>query len=656
MSAAGAIPVPLLGRLANRWTLGAAAWLAFAAVVWFAGDAIALGEWRPLDLPAQRIGLIIAAASAWLGWEAWRVRNARLETARMLEAIAIAGAEGDSAARATAELETLRARFVAASAVLRDARFAGPGGERRRLHELPWYMFIGAPGSGKTTALVNSGLRFPLDGNQGAPSVQGVGGTRNCDWWFTEDAVLLDTAGRYTTQESDRKADAAAWYGFLGLLKQFRPERPLNGAIVTVSVSDLMLWNAKERIRYAGHVRMRLAELYARLGSRFPVYVLVTKSDLLAGFMEFFGELDTAGRARVWGTTFQSGSEPVAETLAQRYAAEFAELEQRLNAALVDRLQEERDLQRRAAIYRFPQQFHALGPLVGEFIGLAFAQQQNHVSTMLRGVYYTSGTQEGNPIDRVLGALARSFGLERAAGEQAGSTGKSFFLSRLLREVIFPEQGLAEDDGKRRSWRPAAYAVLVALSVAVAAAWAVSYQGNRAFVAESAKKAAQAKQQLAEAAPGGGELRLLDALNSLRDLPAGYVERESPVPASLRFGLYQGEKLGAQAQRAYRTALRDGLLVRVAVSLEDAVRGARGREALEAALKAYLALHDPKAPDAAALDSAVFGLWQVPETRRAELRSHLHAGLQEARADIPRPYDEALVRDARARLATGKAS
>ena len=643
-------------RLANRWTIGAAAWVAFAAVVWFAGEAVALGEWRPLELPAQRIGLMLAAAAAWMGWEGWRVRAARLETARMLEAIAVAGAEGDSAARATAELETLRARFVAAAAVLREARFAGPEGERRRLHELPWYMFIGAPGSGKTTALVNSGLRFPLDGNQGAPSVQGVGGTRNCDWWFTEDAVLLDTAGRYTTQESDRKADAAAWYGFLGLLKQFRPERPLNGALVTVSVSDLMLWNEKERIRYAGHVRMRLAELYARLGSRFPVYVLVTKADLLAGFMEFFGELDEAGRARVWGTTFAAGAEPAAENLAQHYAAAFDELEARLNAVLLERLDEERDLQRRAAIYRFPQQFHALGPLVGEFIALAFSQQQNHASTMLRGVYFTSGTQEGNPIDRVLGALARSFGLERAATGGAGPTGKSFFISRLLREVIFPEQGLATDERRRRRWRPLAFGALATLAVAVAAAWSASYMGNRAFVAQSAAKAAQAKQQLAAATPEAGALPLLDALNTLRDLPAGYVERELPVPASLRFGLYQGEKLGAQAARAYRVALREGLLARAAVSLEDALRAARGREALEPVLKAYQALHDPNAPDAAALDAAMSDLWRVPQARRAELRSHLHAGLQEARGDLPHPYDEALVREARARLAGGKPS
>ena len=62
----------------------------------------------------------------------------------------------------------------------------------------------------------------------------------------------------------------------------------------------------------------------------------------------------------------------------------------------------------------------------------------------LRGAYYTSGTQEGNPIDRVLVAMARTFRLERSASLVPGGTGKSFFVTRLLREVVFPESKLAE--------------------------------------------------------------------------------------------------------------------------------------------------------------------------------------------------------------------
>ncbi len=361
----------------------------------------------------------------------------------LLEQIAADGQADKSAdERVATELATIQARFKQAVSDLEDARFPSPDGRPRAVEELPWYALIGAPGSGKTTLLLNSGLRFPLYTAQTGASVPGVGGTRNCDWWFAHDAVLLDTAGRYTTQESDRKADAAAWHGFLTLLKEFRPERPLNGALVAVSVLDLMLWGKKERARFAAHVRMRLSEMYAALNQRFPVYVLVTKMDLLAGFTEFFGDYEQTARTQVWGTTFDDGIDPA--LIAQPYAKDFAALEQRLGDEMMARLHEEPDLQRRAAIYRFPQQFHGVGPLVGEFLALAFGTQVNHRPLQLRGVYFTSGTQEGNPIDRVLAAMARSFRLERHSGSLMGGTGKSYFVTRLLREVVFPEHLIAE--------------------------------------------------------------------------------------------------------------------------------------------------------------------------------------------------------------------
>jgi type VI secretion system protein ImpL len=129
----------------------------------------------------------------------------------------------------------------------RKRELGGKTGRTQYLYQLPWYIIIGPPGSGKTTALINSGLRFPL----GAGKVRGVGGTRNCDWWFTDEAVLLDTAGRYTTQDSHEEVDRAAWRGFLDLLKKHRRRRPINGAFVAISLSDLMQQNEEERTAQA---------------------------------------------------------------------------------------------------------------------------------------------------------------------------------------------------------------------------------------------------------------------------------------------------------------------------------------------------------------------------------------------------------------------
>ncbi|MEA3191721.1 MAG: type secretion system protein ImpL [Betaproteobacteria bacterium] len=346
---------------------------------------------------------------------------------------------------AVPEVALLQQRFAETAGVVRRARFVGADGRRRALSQLPWYLVIGAPGSGKTTALLHAGLRFPLGDEPGEATLHRSGGTRNCDWWLTDDAVLLDTAGRYTTDDVD--ADRAAWLGVLDLLKLHRPKQPLNGVIAALSVYDLLHWTDEEIVRYAGQMRERVAELQARLGMRVPIYLVVTKADLLAGFGEFFSAFDPEQRAQVWGVTFDR-SEVHAEPgqLVRRFDEEFDHLERRLYAALPARLQEERDLQRRGAIYRFPQQLRGARPLIATFIDAAFGSGWSGERPLLRGIYLASATQEGSPIDRVLATLSRSYNLERKVQPPNVGTGKSFFLRRLLREVVFGEAGLAGGD------------------------------------------------------------------------------------------------------------------------------------------------------------------------------------------------------------------
>jgi len=618
-----------------RLIVGTGAWAAFSAAVWFAGDLV-----RPLETALARMVLIIVMAAFFLGWELRRARKAQEENEALLAGLVGGSINADSVQRAAQELALLRQRFEQALGVLRKARFRTPEGERRTVARLPWYMFIGAPGSGKTTALLNAALRFPLgDPRAGEYALQGVGGTRNCDWWFTEQAVLLDTAGRYTTQESDRQADSAAWLGFLDLLKRFRARQPLNGVIVTLSIADLVHWTDEELERYARHVRERVAELYSRLGVRLPIYLMVTKADLLAGFSEFFSEFDAAQRSQVWGTTFDATEQ--GRGTAERFHEEFARLERRLYALLPARLQETRDLQKRASVYRFPQQFRVTGPLIGRFLDAAFAG----ASPFVRGVYFTSGTQEGSPIDRVLGTLARSFNLERKVQPPAAGAGKSYFLKRLLHEVIFGESGLAGLDPafERRSRyvRVAAYAGFAAIAMVFGTLWTASFLVNRALVASAETSTAELKRELETQPPlrAGDELQLLALLNDLRRA-RDEIQSDSPL---LRAGFYQGEKLGAQASRAYRSALRDGLLADLALSLENALRAGAAGPMLEA----YVSLHGQGERDASAIGRAAAALWALPDAARAELDIHLRAALAERPIALPRSRDDALIERAR---------
>ena len=156
-----------------RWIVAAAGWAAFSAAVWFVGDLL-----PGLEGAAARGALIAAAAIALVAWELLRARNSRKENEALLDGIA-RSVQGESASRVAHELTVLRKRMEEAVEVLRKTRFVSAAGEARTVAELPWYMFIGAPGSGKTTALLNAGLRFPLGDARGEQALQGVGGTRN---------------------------------------------------------------------------------------------------------------------------------------------------------------------------------------------------------------------------------------------------------------------------------------------------------------------------------------------------------------------------------------------------------------------------------------------------------------------------------------------
>ena len=142
----------------------------------------------------------------------------------------------------------------------------------------------------------------------GAAPIRGVGGTRTADWWFTDRAVLIDTAGRYTTQDSHEPTDAKAWNGFLDLLKRYRPRQPLTGVLVALPAPDLLAADEGEVQAHARAVRARVDEIGRKFGVRVPVYVLLTKTDLLAGFTESSTTWTRRGASRCGAAPSRSGS------------------------------------------------------------------------------------------------------------------------------------------------------------------------------------------------------------------------------------------------------------------------------------------------------------------------------------------------------------
>ena len=332
----------------------------FISLLW----AVVLALDLPVAIAIAPTAAVVACVGGLLGVRKLRERKA----ARELEKALVS--QGDAQAKSArpdqqAETQAMQDEFGKAVSSLKSSKLSRGGSDA--LSVLPWYLIIGPPGAGKSTALRNSGLQFPYLSARGG-GVRGVGGTRNCEWWLTNEAVILDTAGRYTTEEDDREE----WLAFLDILAKHRSKRPVNGLIVAVSVGELIAADEDGSAQLGRRLRERVDEVMSRLKVIVPVYVLFTKCDLLAGFVETFGGLGKAERTQIWGFTAPVGApaRPPGELFGER----FDELVTTLEKRSLKRLGQERRAQTRERVYQFPLQFGSLRSNLVELVQNLFLE------------------------------------------------------------------------------------------------------------------------------------------------------------------------------------------------------------------------------------------------------------------------------------------
>ncbi len=629
----------------------------------------------PLWIPLLLTVLALAGVGAWLAITRLRARKKSNDIERALTSHA-AIAPDTMRPDMAAEVQAMSAEFLRALAALKSSKLGGGG--RAALYALPWYAIIGPPGSGKSTALRSSGLAFPYLPSQSRGSVKGVGGTRNCDWWLTNEAVLLDTAGRWTTQE-----DSEEWLAFLDLLRKHRGRAPLNGILVAVSVDDLLGGGDETRAHLASKVRERVDEVMTRLGITLPVYVLVTKCDLVPGFVETFGDLPRSERGRLWGFTmpFRDLGLELADVVHARMAEIVAALERRA----LDRVTEERRREARPRIAEFPGQLALLDDPLRHFLVELFQPNVYRESPVLRGVYFTSGTQEGRPIDRLLGQLADAAGISGLTLPEPVLEPKSYFLTKVFFDVLFPDAKLVAPTARsaqRAHWAQIGLGLGLAsiaglATIGAAAAW----RANRSLVDSTAELLATTPRA---AAADPVDPALLEPLRERAEELRVHAAEGPPI--TMRLGLYSGAPLREPVLRTYAGAMREGVVIPLArretMALTawgarfegdlDAEPSADEHRRFYASLERHLRLSAPRDPsepppteaDDARLADTIATLWS--ETSAAargvehdDLARHsrLYVSLAAERPELALARDERAVRLSRiglARLATSR--
>jgi type VI secretion system protein ImpL len=412
------------------------------------------------------------------------------------------------------------------------------------LYVLPWYLLIGESGSGKTTAIRSARLSSPFADLRQA---SGISGTKNCDWWFFEQAVLIDTAGRYAIPV-DEGRDKDEWQRFLGLLAKYRKKEPLNGLIVTIA-ADKCVKEPVEVLEQDGKsIRRRVDELMRVLGAKFPVYLMVTKCDLIQGMTQFSDQLPETSLSQAMGAINPTLSKDVAAFLERVLPA----MGERLRDLRLLLLYESRSKHVDPGMVLFPQEFENLKPGLGAFIRGAFQENPYQETPLLRGLFFSSGRQEGMPYSHLLKAL----GLLDAKDVLPG-TDKGLFLHDFFGKILPKDRYLFAPTQRAVQWsqitRNLGLTAWVVLGIAICGLLSFSFVKNLATINTFSHEFPRPIVLSQEVLP---DLTIMERFQKTL-FKVEELNRHWWIP---RFGLTESNRVEIELKRKYCSQFQQGIL------------------------------------------------------------------------------------------------
>lgn len=461
----------LLKPLATVFLSSATALIAFCFLFWFIAPRFGLTS---TTLRLAIIGVVVFGYGLVLLMTSWRAKKRGQQFTKQL------GEQSEDPLQPKLD-EVLKA--LKSSPLGR--KYRGDGA----LYALPWYMIIGPSAAGKSTLFSRSGLNFPLADDKRFQQ-SGIAGTKDCDWWFSDQAILIDTAGRYTQEE-----ETEDWSRFLDILKKNRPKLPVNGVILALPIDELLLSSDVELRDHVIHSRNRLHEITDKLGVTVPIYIVLTKCDQLTGFDAFFSDLSEPERKQPWGLYLLDKTEDKSADAVEVIREKFALLHERLLDQSLQKMILATRTEEKSAIYQFPENFNAASSRMIDFVKLLFQQSPYHEQPWFAGIYFTSSLQDGAGIQvKSQGRETKFQRIKRSFTEPQEPT--PFFIGQFFSQVVLPLQHAVRGNRKvqrMHRWAKTSLAItLMSLVGLTAVGLTGTYAANQLLLSNYEKRATDA--------------------------------------------------------------------------------------------------------------------------------------------------------------------
>ncbi|WP_349342235.1 type VI secretion system membrane subunit TssM [Marinobacter sp. MMG032] len=431
---------------------------------------------------------------------------------------------------------------------------------RKGIYRLPWYLVMGLEDAGKTSLIQRSGQTYTLTNvtrnNRGDRNAFGF------DWWIGDEGVLIDPDGELLSQSQGEGAGAEIqqrlWNHFIAWLERNRPQRPLNGVVLTIDLASLSVADPDQRRDRAILLRTRLRELMEQIGSRLPVYVTFTKMDLLYGFGPLVRTLSKQEKDRALGFTFSLENQMDSDDWLSQFVDRYTALVERLTDRLPDVLANTRDAEERAAAYSFTRQLAGLKPVLEQFLTDLLSADVFSTPAMVRGTFFTSVLQEGVPEDAFVSAAAANYQVaEPIQPAQRSGQSANLFTRELFPKIIYPEAGLAGDNRRVIQSRQRRLAVAAVVAICAGAGMTAGWQHFFIKNAEAATAVENRVQgfidnwQPVGFEPDNTGRNLLGPLDELREATLAFGDHRRNWPLFSDMGLYRGHEVGPEVEKSY---------------------------------------------------------------------------------------------------------
>ena len=530
-------------------------WGAFGAIslitmIWVGGPHIQMAGYKPLEPTWVRVLLSVLIVLVVLGANLYKWYKQHKLNKHVMEELKASELSSDADTQKLGSNSQLDEQFNSIDLILQRHNDAEKKGflqkifvdKKAYIYQKPWFLVLGAPGVGKTTSILNSGLNFPIGTVE---NVSKLSGTKDCDWFLTDEALLLDTAGRFVEQENQTK-NSEHWKELLSLLKRCRTKQPINGLVLMIGTDDILKEDEAYLQNQLSEFRIRLQELQTSFNTMFPLYLLVNKIDLIPGFDQYFGYLSEEDRNKVLGVQLDATAQNSAEQInliIQRLdeIAKFIELGIFESVAYNNQQNDPSDL-----ALSFASEFANFITSLKSYLKKLLNLSKYDSSLYLGGIYFSSSAQQ--PINTHPAPIHSPYNLTPKYSEEAAfgivPKSKAYFLNHFYQYVLGETSDLAGIDAlwlkKQRRWYWGACGVMGLLSLGVMAWFSQTYLKNTKYLDFVNENVAQA-QQMSEITSANNAMQLLDFADKVQIIPSDNISNElieSGVMNDAGFGQY----------------------------------------------------------------------------------------------------------------------